>query len=361
MAGNFRIDELHPEIARVVREQNVDSGPQGQPDGVISAADTASIDRAISALERSASTQARNDAALLRQLRPATSNGLAVPRPNDAGQRVSSAIDSRPRPGDQIQALSTADLRVATIDERVAMIGHIVHGTGYGGMFGWWSGRVNNPREQRILEIITTTPEHQRGALVAALHQSPALLRDMRSAIDGAESTQFRAFALQNVYDIQNPMDLANAIHQLGIQSEAELLTVAGQLRQRRGDRVADQVLTQLVGQQSIRNLMPYVWWTAPAYDCESVADLAGRAAWQATLEGQRRLHETSFENLLRSFPPGQAASMLRAEFDQHHDIARIVGGIDVAACALQALTRALNDSTGDTPQRVAPRTGTGL
>lgn len=358
--SSFRIDELHPEIARVVREQNVDTGPQGAADGVITEADGASIDRAITALERSATTQARNDAALLRQLRPATSNGLAMPRPADAGQRVRGAIDSRPRPGDQIQALSTADLRVATIDERVAMIGHIVHGTGYGGMFGWWSGRVNNPREQRILEIINTTPEHQRGALVAALHQSPALLRDMQSAIDGAESTQFRAFSLQNIYDIQNPTDLANAIHQLGIQNEAELLTVAAQLRQRRGDRVADQVLTQLVGQQSIRNLMPYVWWTAPSYDCEDVADLAGRAAWQAGLEAQRRLHEASFENLLRSFPPGQAATMLRAEFNQRHDIQRIVGGIDLAACALQAITKSLSEGER-APQRVTPRSGTGL
>lgn len=366
MAGTFRIEDLHPDIQRVFRP--LDSGADGVPDGRVTEADLPNIDAALARIGNTGDERAKQDAALLRSLRPATRDGLAMPRPDQAGVRVQSAIASRPHPGDAIQALDNQDLRVATIGERVEMITHITRGTGYDGWFGWWEGRVNNPREQKILEIMNSTPEHQRGALVNALYDAPNLIADMNSAIDGAEYRQFRAFLQQNMWEIPTAGQMAHVLHQIGgIRSDAELITMARQLRDNRGDAFADDVLTQLVAMQDVQGVLPYVFWSVPSPDCESGSDILATAAYRGMIEMSTQQHRTHLNNLLQAFPPnGAAAQMLRSEFDQRHNLQRIMAGVDIAACVAGYLMRQreaaderARETRGQLPS--GPVSGTGL
>lgn len=271
---------------------------------------------------------------------PSHTKMLAPTRSEAVSSMIRRATSAQGEPFQIVRQLPDDVLDQATASEKIAMIRHIVNGTGQG---FWGRNRVDGDEERAVLRVLSAGDDTARGAMMQALISS-GLESKLHSSIDGANYQQFKSFLRQNVWSLERAEDVASTMARIGISRDmAGTVDTLSRLRSYRGEEFAERVVAQLYAGGAFQSLLPFVYWSATRPACDSVADVMQQAAWKVYVDRNTVEHRHQLEQFLRSMPrPNGAdsptAARVRADFERHHDAQRLYAMFDAGVCLVEAM-----------------------
>jgi hypothetical protein len=303
----YRIDQLPADVQAFIAANNLDRNHDGSIDANEARAITDAIAKSKS-----------GDAKLIGQsLVSATAGGLSVPRSQDGAKFIADTIAKNKL--EATIALTAEQLRSADVPERIKLIQSITNAAGHQQQH--FFGHVATSSDPHIMDIINSTPDAAKPALIEALTDAKLTGTLVSKVTSSPSGEQLQTFLANYAWASGTPEEVARTISAL---SGLDVRTLGDQIKQasdKKSSEFGNAVAEALINQQTMRYVVPQVFGRAPQFSCTVRADIDRAASWRSSMEQRADNDGEVFGQFVRKLPPGSARTRVQAEFERNHDV----------------------------------------